>query len=277
MLRGHAVDGNGIRVTEALAGAGLVYVTPGHQSPTSVTMTVDRRLSLLSAAERHDFLIEETGLRRLDGLLVAVVAIFIELVLRETILLRHHFGARELAELDVRVTLFHVRALVDAEAVLERQRDRHAHRHARHAFDTGGDDDIHRARHDGLRAEVKRLLRGTALTVDRRRRHAFRQTAREHRVARNVHALLARLVDAAHDHVFDQLGVDARALHEILDHLAAHIGGVPVLEFAALAAAGGAGGGDDIGFSHDELSLIGSASPARGGEAMTLPEYVYTR
>ena len=59
VLHGHAVDGNGIRVTEALAGAGLVYVTPGHQSPTSVTMTMDRRMSLLSAAERHDFLILE--------------------------------------------------------------------------------------------------------------------------------------------------------------------------------------------------------------------------
>ncbi|NKN38776.1 PLP-dependent aminotransferase family protein [Agrobacterium sp. a22-2] len=58
-IRPHAIDGNGLRVSDALAGADLVYVTPGHQSPTNVTMSMERRLSLLSAAEKHDFLILE--------------------------------------------------------------------------------------------------------------------------------------------------------------------------------------------------------------------------
>ncbi|MDR6871961.1 GntR family transcriptional regulator/MocR family aminotransferase [Bosea sp. BE125] len=58
-LEPHPVDANGMRVSEVLAGADLVYVTPGHQSPTNVTMSVERRLSLVAAAERHDFLIVE--------------------------------------------------------------------------------------------------------------------------------------------------------------------------------------------------------------------------
>ncbi|TPW29249.1 PLP-dependent aminotransferase family protein [Martelella alba] len=58
-IRPHPIDGNGLKVSPALAGADLVYVTPGHQCPTNVTMGMERRLSLLSAAEVHDFLILE--------------------------------------------------------------------------------------------------------------------------------------------------------------------------------------------------------------------------
>jgi GntR family transcriptional regulator/MocR family aminotransferase len=58
-IRPHAIDANGMKVTEAMAGSDLVYVTPGHQSPTNVTMSMERRLSLLAMAERHDFLILE--------------------------------------------------------------------------------------------------------------------------------------------------------------------------------------------------------------------------
>lgn len=53
------VDGNGVRPDERLAGCALVHVTPSHQAPTNVTMTMQRRLALLEAAERHDCLILE--------------------------------------------------------------------------------------------------------------------------------------------------------------------------------------------------------------------------
>ncbi len=53
------VDANGMRVTPALAEAQLVYVTPGHQSPTNVTMSTERRLALMAAAEAHDLLVIE--------------------------------------------------------------------------------------------------------------------------------------------------------------------------------------------------------------------------
>ena len=58
-LEPQPVDANGIRITEALAGNDLVYVTPGHHSPTNVTMGLQRRLSLLAAADDHDFLVVE--------------------------------------------------------------------------------------------------------------------------------------------------------------------------------------------------------------------------
>ncbi len=58
-LRGHPVDANGMRVGPDLAGAQLVYVTPGHQSPTNVTMSMERRLALIAASETHDFVILE--------------------------------------------------------------------------------------------------------------------------------------------------------------------------------------------------------------------------
>ena len=37
----------------------FVYVTPSHQSPTTVTMPLERREHLLKQAEKHDFLIIE--------------------------------------------------------------------------------------------------------------------------------------------------------------------------------------------------------------------------
>ncbi|ALG89422.1 MULTISPECIES: aminotransferase-like domain-containing protein [Actibacterium] len=54
----HAVDSNGMRMGD-FSGAALVYVTPGHQAPTNVTMSMERRLALLEAARRDDFLIIE--------------------------------------------------------------------------------------------------------------------------------------------------------------------------------------------------------------------------
>ncbi|NVK33767.1 MAG: PLP-dependent aminotransferase family protein [Rhodobacteraceae bacterium] len=55
----HRIDSNGMRVSDDLKGAKLVYVTPGHQAPTNVTMSLERRVSLIAAAETHDFLIME--------------------------------------------------------------------------------------------------------------------------------------------------------------------------------------------------------------------------
>ncbi|MBO0347297.1 PLP-dependent aminotransferase family protein [Roseibium sp. CAU 1637] len=54
-----AVDSFGMRVTPELADTELVYITPSHQSPTNVTMSLDRRLALMAAAESHDLVIIE--------------------------------------------------------------------------------------------------------------------------------------------------------------------------------------------------------------------------
>jgi GntR family transcriptional regulator/MocR family aminotransferase len=63
------VDKSGLKV-DALKRARLVYVTPSHQFPTGVRMTLARRRQLLAWAEDHDALVVEDdydGEFRFDG------------------------------------------------------------------------------------------------------------------------------------------------------------------------------------------------------------------
>lgn len=53
------VDAQGIRLTDGLADCDLIYTTPSHQFPTTVTMSIERRKALLARASRDDFLIVE--------------------------------------------------------------------------------------------------------------------------------------------------------------------------------------------------------------------------
>jgi len=53
------VDDQGLVVDHVVAGCDIVYVTPSHQSPTTVTMAPQRRKALLAAAKEHDFVIVE--------------------------------------------------------------------------------------------------------------------------------------------------------------------------------------------------------------------------
>jgi GntR family transcriptional regulator/MocR family aminotransferase len=53
------VDGAGMVADDRLAGAGLVFVTPSHHYPTTVTMSLERREALLDAAARHDLVLVE--------------------------------------------------------------------------------------------------------------------------------------------------------------------------------------------------------------------------
>jgi GntR family transcriptional regulator/MocR family aminotransferase len=58
-IRPVPVDEEGLRVDRIPAGCKLVYVTPSHQFPTSVTLSLARRQALLEQAEREGFLIIE--------------------------------------------------------------------------------------------------------------------------------------------------------------------------------------------------------------------------
>jgi len=65
-----AIDSEGLIPDESLADCDCVYVTPSHQSPTTVTMPKTRRKRLLELAEAHDFLIIEDDYEpetRFDG------------------------------------------------------------------------------------------------------------------------------------------------------------------------------------------------------------------
>lgn len=53
------VDAGGLAVDGRLAGAALVFCTPSHQAPTTVTMPLERRKALLRAARAHDFIVVE--------------------------------------------------------------------------------------------------------------------------------------------------------------------------------------------------------------------------
>ncbi|MBL8698415.1 MAG: PLP-dependent aminotransferase family protein [Alphaproteobacteria bacterium] len=54
-----AIDESGLPIDDRLAGCDLAYVTPSHQSPTTVTLPFERRVELLARAERDDFVIVE--------------------------------------------------------------------------------------------------------------------------------------------------------------------------------------------------------------------------
>jgi len=53
------IDSEGMLVGEALKGCDLVYTTPSHQCPTTVTMPLSRRYELLQQASEQDFIIVE--------------------------------------------------------------------------------------------------------------------------------------------------------------------------------------------------------------------------
>lgn len=53
------VDANGVVTGAAMRGCDLVYTTPSHQSPTSVTLSLQRRLALAEAARSDDILLIE--------------------------------------------------------------------------------------------------------------------------------------------------------------------------------------------------------------------------
>ncbi len=58
-LRGAGIDENGIRIRELSHQARVVYVTPSHQFPTGVAMSLARRLELIEWARRHKSVIVE--------------------------------------------------------------------------------------------------------------------------------------------------------------------------------------------------------------------------
>ncbi len=53
------VDGDGAQVPASLDGTDLAYVTPSHQSPTNVTMSMERRLRMLTTAARSRTVVVE--------------------------------------------------------------------------------------------------------------------------------------------------------------------------------------------------------------------------
>ncbi|GAB2479991.1 PLP-dependent aminotransferase family protein [Comamonas humi] len=66
-LTGLAVDEEGVVVNNRMRGQQYVYVTPSHQCPTSVTLSMPRRQALLAMARESDFVVIEDDYETEDG------------------------------------------------------------------------------------------------------------------------------------------------------------------------------------------------------------------
>ncbi len=161
-------------------------------------------------------------------------------------LLGHHLGADALVEHDVVVAARHRRT----ERLPGSVRGVGSHRHARHALDAARDRDVVASRHDALRGEVRGLLAGSALPVDRGAGHRLRKSRRQHRVARDVVSLLADLPDAARDHVVHQRRVQLVSLHQGLQRMCQQIHGMPAFQRAIAPADGGSNRIYNHSFTH---------------------------
>ena len=134
-----------------------------------------RRAIMRRHVDRHDFGIERARFGRTGAAHLAFIAKFVEHVLGQPIFGGDHFGAGELAELDAGVARGHGIAIGHAHAGLGGQRHGHAHRHAGHRFDAGGNHHVHLAAHHRGGSKMDGLLAGAALAVDAGARHRFRQ------------------------------------------------------------------------------------------------------
>src|SRR6266404_2311197 len=84
----------------------------------------------------------------------------------------------------------------------------------RHVLDAARNRDFARSGHNFLRRKVHRLQTRSALTIDRRARHFDRQSRQQSDHPANVEPLLAGLIRASPDHVFDFFWIDLRIFFE---------------------------------------------------------------
>ena len=128
---------------------------------------------------------------------MALIGKFVQLLAAEAPLPGNHFG-----RIALRDDLEEIHQLGADRAFAGPERIR-AHRHARHVFDAGTDNDLLRARQDPLGGEVHRLLAGATEAIHRRSGNFDGEARDQGSGARDIHALFAGLGDAARDNVVD--------------------------------------------------------------------------
>ena len=207
--------------------------------------------------QRNDLVLELAGLRRGDRALVAVVGVLVELVLGQAVLLRHHFGAGELAELDVRIALLDVRALVVC-----RSRSWPA---ATTAVPIGTRVMLRRRRRSRCPwcRDITACAAKCSACCDEPHWRSTEVPGTLSGSFEAMTALRAMLLDCSPACMTQPMmtssicvGIGAGALDQRVQHGRGEIGRMPAGEASSLAAAGGAGGGDDIGLGHVLFSLI---------------------
>ncbi|EEF26235.1 conserved hypothetical protein, partial [Ricinus communis] len=219
----------------------------------------------LEIADRHDFAVETAGVDGGAGAVVRDEGEFFHRLAAEAVFLGDQLRRAKLrgaGGAEARHEAFRFRHGVGEAEFLAAAR-RGAHRNRAHVLHAAGDDDIHHARHHGLRREMHCLLRRTALAIEADRRHVHRQPGRQPRRARHVAGLRADRVDHAEDHVFVVLGRNCVALHQCRQHVRAEISRMDVGERPLALAGRGSEDVDDIGFIGHVVSPTESLSGQR--------------
>ena len=85
-------------------------------------------------------------------------------------------------------------------------------------FDTAADGEIMLPGHDLRGGEIDRVEAGGAKTIDLNTRHMIAIVGGQRRRARDVAARLADGIDAAQDHIIDEMRVEIAALLERPQH-----------------------------------------------------------
>ena len=123
--------------------------------------------------------------------------------------------------------------------------------HSGDGFHAACDEHIALTRDDALRGHRDGLQAGRAETINGCARHTVRHASTQSGLTSDVPAGRAFGVGAAHEHVIDLSGVDARALDRVLNGVAAERRAVGHVESALPALGqGGAGGTYDYCISH---------------------------
>ncbi len=202
--------------------------------------------------DRHDFITEAP---RVDGGDGAAMAFRREGVLvgpRDVIFLgdvfgglAHAIGVIHLGQLRIDEAPAQRRILQLHLATRERRLRLAQHeRRPRHAFDAASQPYLALACLDGMRSGVDRLQARAAEPVHRLPGDRRWQPGQQQRHAGDVAIILARLVRAAHHHIFDGLGRDARAPDSLGKHERAQVIGTAIFEDARIAPNGRANSGE---------------------------------
>ncbi len=191
----------------------------------------------------HDLVLEQAGLQRGGGLLLAGSAVLVHAFARDVVALGHLLGGLQHVPVDLGLVLDQP-GVGDHVAV-------HLLLHAGDALDATADEDVALAGDDALRRQRDGLQAAAAEAVDGHAAGGDRQPGTQGDLARDVGASGAFGVGAAHDHVVDFGRIDAGALDGGLDREAAQRGAMGHVE-GALPALGQrrACGGDDDGSGH---------------------------
>ena len=128
-----------------------------------------------------------------------------------------------------------------------------------HRFDAAGHEDVAVADHDRVGGRIDGLEAGAAQAVDGLPGDLDRQPGQEAGHARDVAVVLARLIGAAEDDVFDSRRVDARLGDRGLDGQRGHVVRSHRPQRTAVAADGRPHGADDPGLAQGTVEWSGHA------------------